>query len=159
MISIRWVMTLLLFTALSFTDIRERRVPRWGQLLLLAWAAGDAIGIPGGPDVREAFLGIILAGFTGYAVYAAGKMYGRWRAVQAEVFGLGDVRVLAISGALVGIQQVGPMLWRSVLIGGLWAVTALMIRLLRRQPIHRELTIPYVPTIALAVCSLIFEWG
>ena len=159
MISIRLVLALLIFAGLSLIDIRERRVPRAGQLLLLVWAVCDAIWIPGGPDHMEALLGIVFAGFAGYAVFAAGKIYSKWRAVKAEAFGLGDVRVLAFSGAILGIQNVVQLLWRSAIFGGLLSVSVLLIRIFSQRPISRELTIPYLPPIALAVCSLIFELG
>ena len=159
MISFRLVLTLLIFTALSHIDIRERRIPRAGQLLLLVWAVFDVIWIPSGPDYIESLLGTLFAGFAGYLVYAAGNIYGKWRAVKAVVFGLGDVRVLALSGAILGIQNISQLLWRSAIFGGLLAVSVLLIRILRQRPISRELTIPYLPPIALAVCSLIFETG
>ena len=159
MISFRLVLTLVIFTALSLIDIRERRIPRAGQLLLLVWVVFDVIWIPGGPVYMEALLGILFAGFAGYVVFAAGKIYGKWRAVKAVVFGFGDVRVLALSGAILGIQNVSQLLWRSAIFGGLLAVSVLLIRLFRQKPISRELTIPYLPPIALAVCSLIFETG
>lgn len=154
---LRLLIALLLYVALSWVDIRERRVPRIWQGAFLAWVIVDALWLTGGPGVWAAGLGLVAAGAVGYLLYGAGKLYGRWREVDAVVFGLGDAHVLALSGAYLGAPAVPQMLWRCVIFGGLLAISVLIARRLRRQPYHRELTIPYVPPMALAVGSLLLD--
>lgn len=159
MISLRIILTLSLLTTLSIIDIRERRIPLLGQLSFLLLAVTDAVFFPGGPSVEEGLLGAVLAGILGCMLYYVGKIYGKWRGVGVVVFGMGDVRVLAISGASLGIAAVPTMFWRSALFGSVLAIGCLFRRMLLGRPIHRNLTIPYIPPIALAVGSLLFEMG
>lgn len=147
----------MLYVAFSWVDIRERRVPRDLQWVFLVWILIDAVWLAGGLSVRTTVLGMVVAGAVGYLLHGAGKLYGRWRAVNVVAFGLGDARVLALSGAYLGIQAVPQLLWRSAIFGGLLAITVLTTRKLRRLPYHRDLTMPYVPPIALAACSLLLD--
>ena len=90
-----------LLAALALVDIRERRVPRLGQLALLILILADVLFIAGGPHWRESILGALLAGAAGWLVYQGGRAYGRWRGLSKErvIFGAGDARVLALGRA------------------------------------------------------------
>ncbi len=153
------ILAAFLLAALAIVDFRERRVPRSGQLALLLMAVVDALFIVGGPRGDEALFGALLAGAAGYLVYRGGLIYGQWRRVNVVVFGMGDVRVLALGGALLGLAAVPAFLWRSALFGCVLALGVLLARMLRGQPIDRSLTLPYIPPIALAAGSLLFGMG
>ena len=117
-------------------DVRTRRIPNW--LTLGTMAAALAASIVEG-HVFSTAGGALAAG--GLALVAAVAARG--------AFGMGDVKLLACGGAVVGIERVAALVLITAVAGG---VLALVLLLVHRR---RDVTMPYGPAIACG-CTLAF---
>lgn len=108
---------ILLFLSVSiavFFDIRERRIPNWITF------PGTAIAL-----VLHGFTGSaqLLQSFSGLAV-GTGAMFVPF---VCGWLGAGDVKLLALMGAIAGLQSVPRIIFYSGLIGGLLAGGVLFV--------------------------------
>jgi prepilin signal peptidase PulO-like enzyme (type II secretory pathway) len=104
------VITIVLGT-ISLIDFRTRRIPNALNLVLLAWALVQITWLRQ-PTITSAGLGLLIGGgiFMLLAIIGRGAM------------GLGDVKLAAVLGALVGFPLVINVLVIGVFAGGAAAV-------------------------------------
>jgi leader peptidase (prepilin peptidase)/N-methyltransferase len=117
---------LALLGAATVVDLRERRIPNalTYPSTLVALALSAVTGV-----IVEAALGMLVAGGVMAALWLVGG--GR--------LGLGDVKLSALCGAMLGVQGAQVYLVAGVAVGALVALIALLI--LR----DRRATLPYGP--------------
>ena len=125
------IAVILVLLWITVIDLRERRIPNVlvGALFLLALAR---VGIYGAPGVRTSLIGMVIGSLPFFVAAFAG------------VLGMGDAKLTAAMGALLGWPAVLPALFCGILTGGL--VSGLL--LLSRR-IERKERIPYGPFLAL----------
>ncbi len=124
------------FVAAGAVDIRTRRIPNALSLGAAVLVVTDAVCAGRGLDALLGGGAALLAGVA-LAVAAHGG------------FGMGDIKLLAVGGALVGLASVVPLLCAVSIVGG---SVALAVLLVRRE---RGLTMPYGPAIAGGVALLL----
>lgn len=135
-----------LLTAVTIIDFRSRRIPDALNLALFAWAVAQ-IAVTGEPGFAASGLGLLISGgvFLLLAVVGRGAM------------GLGDVKLAAALGALLGFPQVLLALVIGVFAGGLAAVGLLIAGRGKRGA-----TMAYGPYLALggwvALLGAVFGW-
>jgi prepilin peptidase CpaA len=108
--SLIWWPTLTLVVGAAIVDLRHRRIPNW--LVLPSLAAGIAIGLA---RRGAAGLGASLGGVA-LAALAMGVLC--W----LRAIGMGDLKLCAAVGALVGARQLGIALVIMAITGGAMAV-------------------------------------
>jgi leader peptidase (prepilin peptidase)/N-methyltransferase len=151
----------LLWTAMqitgSFIDIDHTilpdRITLTGTVLFpLAVLVLNVVGETGGlvvPDWRDAVFGALFAsGFIYMIRFLGSAAFGR------EAMGLGDVKLMAMNGALLGW-------WRSILVimglGPVFALAAvLVVWLLRKFTIERFTEVPFGPFLCLGSYAALF---
>lgn len=134
--------TPLLFLPLALAvwiDLRSRRIPNWLTLGGTSFALASA----GRSDLLLVALGMVAAGGAGLVLAVAAR----------GGFGMGDVKLMAYSGAAVALPEVPLFLLAMSLVGGAIAVAALM-----QQGLRRGITIAYGPAIA-AGCAWVLIAG
>ena len=128
--ALKWCVFESLLVGLFWTDLEERLLPDeltiGGCILGLVFAA--VVGIPGSlvsmvfnslPAPWRGLLGSVSGGvFLAFPVWALGALWGRIRKVEA--LGLGDVKLLGLIGAFLGVEAGLPALMIGA-IGGLIA--------------------------------------
>jgi prepilin peptidase CpaA len=123
-------------TLAAFFDVRERRVPNW--LTLPGTAIALLINIFAGlAQLSQSVLGFAVATGAMCVPFACGWL------------GAGDVKLLALMGAIVGLQSLPRVMFYSSVIGGLLAVWALIARGIQATILMRCWT-----DVKLAVLSL-----
>jgi len=129
------VLTLLWITVI---DLREHRIPNVlvGVLFLCAMAR---VVLYGAPNVQTAVAGMVIGSLPFFVAAFAG------------VLGMGDAKLTAAMGALLGWPGILPALFCGVLAGG---VTSGLLLLFRR--IGRKERIPYGPFLAFGGILAIF---
>lgn len=122
-----------LLLCISLVDWRVRRIPDELTLALLAWAVVQMLWI-GQPAWEAAALGLLAAGgiFFGLAVLGRGAL------------GIGDVKLEAAAGALLGFPVALAAIFAGILVGGVAAIFLLLIRRAGRKD-----TFAYGPYLAL----------
>lgn len=115
-------------------------------------------------NVRLVILSIIGA-LVGYAltfgIYLLGVLFlqivnrGRATKINTVAFGMGDVKLAALLGALVGFPTIFYVLLYAILLGGVGAVIAIVLQLLRRRGYSLGMAIPYGPYLILAGWALL----
>jgi leader peptidase (prepilin peptidase)/N-methyltransferase len=129
------VCVLVWLTALSFYDIRERRLPNWltmpGAAVVLAIAAADGRAVP-------AMLGAVAL----FAVYVVVHL------VSPAAMGAGDVKLAIGIGALTG--TFGRDVWVMAALGApLLTAGWVVVAVLRRS----GRTVPHGPSMCLAAAT------
>lgn len=113
-----------LLLCIARVDLRVRRIPNGLVLALLAWAALQGVWL-GRPGWSAALLGLVLAGGSFLLLYFLGR----------GALGLGDVKLMAALGALLGYPAIVAGLLAGILAGGLAAAILLLSRRAgRRDP-------------------------
>lgn len=139
---------LWLLLALVLCDLRWFRLPDALTGLLLALALGLALArfpvLPGGPGPALAGAGLGAGGF-----WALRAGYRRWRGRQG--MGLGDVKLMAGLGALVGPWALPQMLLLAAL--GALAVAAWQARR-RRGALRGDRPLPFGAALCLAGAAI-----
>ena len=115
------VVTALLL-CISLVDFQVRRIPNLLVLALLAWAAVQMIWL-GRPTVVAALLGLIVAA----------AVFMLLRFISRGAMGMGDVKLEAAVGALVGYPAVVGVMFLGVIIGGLAALILLLAKRVGRK--------------------------
>lgn len=114
-----------LLLCVTLVDFRVRRIPNELVLALFTWAAVQLIWL-GQPGWGAAGLGLL----------AAGGLFFLLRIVGRGALGLGDVKLEAAVGALLGYPVVLAAIFAGVLAGGLAAAFLLLTkRAGRKDPI------------------------
>ena len=122
-----------LLLCLALVDFQVRRLPNPLVLALLGWAVVQSLWL-GYPPLAMAALGLLVAG----AIFLLLAIIGR------GALGLGDVKLEAAIGALVGFPAVLLAVFAGVLAGG---VAALFLLITRRA--GRKDPMAYGPYLAL----------
>ena len=115
---------LILFVGLAAGfDLRERRIPNW--LILFALTAGVLLNFwKGLPQLSESVLGFLL----GMGIFIVPFVLG-W-------VGAGDVKFVGAVGAVLGVSLIPRVIFYSALLGGVLALTAVMLRGANLQAFH-----------------------
>lgn len=103
----RAVLLLAALAAAAVIDARTRRIPNW----LTAGAGAFALASAGGGLVL-ACAGALAAAGAGLALVAAAR----------GAYGMGDVKLMGVAGATVGLGGVAPFLLGMALAGGAFAL-------------------------------------
>ncbi len=115
------ILTVLVVTgmllAISLVDYRVRRIPNALVLTLLLWAVVQVIWL-GQPATLSAALGLIVAG----------GLFLLLAFIQRGAMGLGDVKLAAVLGAVLGYPLILTGLLYSILAGGVVAFVLLTTR-------------------------------
>jgi leader peptidase (prepilin peptidase)/N-methyltransferase len=133
--SVWWGLIVLLLIALI--DYRQRRVPNvivlpaMGLALVQAAAAGQLLSAVAG--AAAAFLAFLALYGLGHWLFGAGAL------------GMGDVKLAALIGALVGLERAPAVLLLGVVLAGAAAAALLLSGRARRGD-----TLPYGSFLALA---------
>lgn len=129
----------------------------------------------GGPDLSQeslavkpfwlSFLGII----TGYGltlgIYYLGVLFlriinrGRAQKINTVAFGMGDVKLAGLLGALVGFPAIVYVLIWAILLGGVGAVLVILFRTFTRRSYSAYTAIPYGPYLILAGSAFLYFGG
>ncbi len=108
-----------------------------------------------------ALLGAAVGYAITYAIYLLGIIFlrvvnrGRTHKITTVAFGLGDVKLAGLLGALVGFPQIIYVLIYAILLGGVGALVAILLQLLRKRGLALGMAIPYGPYLALAAWAFI----
>ena len=153
------VFSLLLLLA-AVTDIRERRIPNIGVLVLLV--AGFVFSLttrPLGDALSASLLGCVL----GFGLFIAFWPMG--------VLGAGDVKLFAAIGAWLGPTATFNAALVTAMVGGVMALYALAMRRLALVPSFRSVKVTASPTgdgvsrsghvpygVAMAAGALVVAW-
>ncbi len=119
--------------AIGLVDWRVQRIPNLLVFVLLAWAVVQSFW-SGQPTLVELIVGL----FTGGGIFLLLALFSR------GALGAGDVKLAAVSGALVGWPAVLVALFLSILAGG----TAAGLLLVTRRATRGD-TMAYGPYLAL----------
>jgi len=122
-----------LLLAISLVDFQVRRIPDALVLALLGWAVVQIAWI-GTPSWTSSGLGLLVGG----GIFLLLAFLTRW------TMGMGDVKLMAAAGALVGYPLIFQAMFWGVVAGG---VGALVLLLAGR--VHRKDAIAYGPYLAL----------
>jgi len=118
---LRTVIAVLIITALllivALVDYATRRIPNEMILALLGWALVQAIWLRH-PSLRTALAGFLAGGVSFYLLALLGR----------GALGMGDVKLAAALGAILGFPAVFYALFWGVLLGGLAALFLLLSR-------------------------------
>jgi leader peptidase (prepilin peptidase)/N-methyltransferase len=103
-----------------------------------------------------ALLGAVIGYAITYAIYLLGVLFlrlvnrGRTNKITTVAFGMGDVKLAGLLGALVGFPQIIYVLVYAILLGGVGALIAIFVQLLRKRGLAFGMAMPYGPYLALA---------
>jgi prepilin peptidase CpaA len=113
--------TVMLFTLLltaAAIDVRKHRIPNWLTLSGLAFGLGYSAFVPF--TMRHGLLFSL-----GGAAIGFGILFPMW---LLRILGAGDVKLMAMTGALLGAQAIWLALAGSLIAGGLCAVLVALYR-------------------------------
>lgn len=130
-----------LLLCITLVDFRTRRIPDGLVMALLAWAVVQGLWL-GQPGWGLAALGLAAAG----AIFLLLRILGR------GALGLGDVKLAAALGALLGFPAVLAGILAGILIGGLAAAVLLLSGRAGRKD-----AFAYGPWLALGAW-LVYTW-
>jgi prepilin signal peptidase PulO-like enzyme (type II secretory pathway) len=151
-----------LFALITVIDIEHRLIQFAVMVPAIAVALVDAAVFPP-PDLAEALRGA-LTGFSifftlyigGFAfTYAMGALRGR--RVGTVAFGFGDVMLITLSGALLGMAFVIVAIFIAVFLGAFGAAVYLVLRLLAKGRYELFTAIPYGPYIVIATILMMLD--
>jgi Type IV leader peptidase family. len=75
---------------------------------------------------------------------------GRAQKINTVAFGMGDVKLAGLLGALVGFPAIIYVLIYAILLGGIGAALVILTRLATRRGYSAYMAIPYGPYLILA---------
>lgn len=102
------------------------------------------------------FLGIIAGYGVTLGIYYLGALFlrlinrGRAQKINTVAFGMGDVKLAGLLGALVGFPAIIYVLIYAILLGGIGAALVILTRLATRRGYSAYMAIPYGPYLILA---------
>ena len=127
------------------TDLRERRILNWVTIPALALVIGLTGAAGGWPLVRNGLLGMAICAFPLLVAALPG-----WVA-------MGDVKLIAVSGAAAGYPAAALVLVLVTVAGGLQAALQLALARIRGTP--RPSHVPYACSIAAGTVAAFFLGG
>lgn len=101
-------------------------------------------------------LGAVTGYLLTYAIYLFGILFlrlvnrGRRVKINTVAFGMGDVKLAGLLGALVGFPAIFYVLLYAILLGGVGALLAIVLQLVRTRRLALGMAIPYGPYLILA---------
>lgn len=102
------------------------------------------------------FLGIVTGYALTLAIYYLGVLFlrmvnrGRAHKINTVAFGMGDVKLAGLLGALVGFPAIIYVLVYAILLGGVGALGFIVWRMVTRKSYSAFMAIPYGPYLILA---------
>ena len=143
----------LLFTsmlvAVTFIDIRHYIIPDEFSIYAVPFGVAACallthLGYPGAPTWQQSVLGALAGGGGLFAVMAG------WKLLRGqEGMGLGDVKLLAMIGAFLGVAPAVPMVIVIASVAG--SLVGVPLALLTRKRLH--LALPFGPFLALGALA------
>jgi leader peptidase (prepilin peptidase)/N-methyltransferase len=103
-----------------------------------------------------ALIGAVVGYVITYGIYFLGIVFmqivnrKRTTKINTVAFGMGDVRLAGLLGALVGFPTIFYVLIYAILLGGVGAILAVLLRILQRRGYSAFTAIPYGPYLILA---------
>lgn len=138
---------LALLAAASLSDLRRRRIPNALVVVGAVVGLGLQALLPAGRGLLDATepgsIGSSAALLAGVVLLTAGMLL--WR---AGLFGAGDAKLLAAVGPYIGPAAVLPVLFYTLIAGGLLALVAQAVRGLRPAQAAR-VRLPYALAISV----------
>lgn len=114
------IIYLILFISLTtaaFTDLRGGKIPNWITIPTMATGLAFHTVMNGANGLAHSAKGLGVGFALLILFYSAGG------------FGAGDVKLAAATGSLLGPADILSAVWAAVIVGGLCAVSLLIIRL------------------------------
>lgn len=160
---------------IAVIDIEHKLILNVISLPMTALAFLVSPILMGGPDTSLqtlnlkpywlSFLGIV----TGYGltlgIYYLGVLFlrsinrGRAQKINTVAFGMGDVKLAGLLGALVGFPAIVYVLICAILLGGVGAVLVILFRTFTRRSYSAYTAIPYGPYLILAGAAFLYSGG
>lgn len=109
-----------------------------------------------------AFLGIVTGYLVTLGIYYLGVLFlrivnrGRAKKINTVAFGMGDVKLAGLLGALVGFPAIVYVLVYAILLGGVGAILFIAFRAATRRPYSAFTAIPYGPYLILAGAAFLY---
>lgn len=106
--------------------------------------------------VAFALIGAVVGYVITYGIYLLGFLFlqivnrKRSSKVSTVAFGMGDVKLAGLLGALVGFPTIFYVLIYAILFGGAGALIAILLRIVQRRGYSAFIAIPYGPYLILA---------
>lgn len=103
-----------------------------------------------------ALLGAVIGYALTYGIYFLGIVFlqiinrGRRVKINTVAFGMGDVKLAGLLGALVGFPAIFYVLIYAILLGGVGAATVIVLQIVRTRRLSLGTAIPYGPYLLLA---------
>lgn len=106
--------------------------------------------------ILVSLLGAAIGYSLTYGIYLLGILFLRWlnrnrtNKINTVAFGMGDVKLAGLLGALVGVPAVLYVLIYAILLGGAGALAAILLQVVRRRGYSAFMAIPYGPYLVVA---------
>ncbi len=119
------------------------------------------------PTLASSLAGGALGFIIFYLIYQGGCLFrhfverARGEKINSLAFGFGDVMLAGLSGLMLGLPDVIPMMFISIFLGAIGAVFYLAFRFFAARPYRPFTAIPYGPYIVAATILVMFfgaEW-
>jgi prepilin signal peptidase PulO-like enzyme (type II secretory pathway) len=151
-----------LFVLITVIDIEHRLIQFVVVVPAIAIALIDAAVFPP-PDLAEALRGALTGFGIFFVLYIGGFAFTyvmsalRGRQVGTVAFGFGDVMLITLSGALLGMGFVIVAVFVAVFLGAFGAAVYLILRLLLKGKYELFTAIPYGPYIVAATILMMLD--
>jgi leader peptidase (prepilin peptidase)/N-methyltransferase len=116
------------------------------------------------PSVLRAILGAAVGYIFVFGIYLLGSLFARLmarargRAIDEVAFGLGDVKLAGLVGAIVGFPGIFSVLVYTILLGGVVSFFVVIFQLIVRRRYSAFMAIPYGPFFTITAWALMI-WG
>ena len=135
------------FILLFVTDTTHRLLPNvvvFPAIILALIGEGIREGLNPGPYLRTHIMGGFLSLLLFITFYALGQAFARWKSVEEVAFGLGDVKLAALIGIILGYPKGLQALLAGVFLNGIVAL-AIMVRGIMSKRFNPLTPFPYGP--------------
>ena len=159
-----WLIYIAVLMLITVIDLEHQLVLFVTVIPAAALALIDAAVFPNPPPTLASSLAGGVFGFIiFYIVYQGGYLFRhlvervRGEKINSLAFGFGDVMLTGLSGLMLGLPNVIPMMFISIFLGAIGAIFYLAFRFSATRP-YRPFTaaIPYGPYIAAATMMMMF---
>lgn len=106
--------------------------------------------------ILVSLLGAAIGYILTYGIYLLGILFVRFlnrnraNKINTVAFGMGDVKLAGMLGAMVGVPAILYVLIYAIIFGGIGAVAAIVYQMVRRSGYSAFMAIPYGPYLILA---------